>query len=59
MYVNAVPVDATESDWRNRAVKMCDGGILSFGAVFDVDLGGFDSFYFNAALSGRLGGGGW
>ena len=33
-----------------RAHVICDGGEITFGAVFDPQRGGFDSFAFNGAL---------
>jgi hypothetical protein len=35
------------ADWLKHAAKMCDGGTMAFGAVFDLNRQGFDSFTFN------------
>ena len=46
LYVNAV-IDRGPDDWRKHAAKMCDGGTMAFGAVFDLNRQRFDSFIFN------------
>jgi len=51
VYVNAV---ADGSDWRKHAVKICDGGLMSFGAVLDLERDAVDSFEFNGTLGGRI-----
>ncbi|HEY0710412.1 MAG TPA: hypothetical protein VGG33_26640 [Polyangia bacterium] len=58
IYVNAVSEDALKKEpqpeaWKNTAVRLCDGGIASFGAVFDPVSGKFDRFQFNAPVSKR------
>jgi hypothetical protein len=57
LYVNAIT--DWPDDWRKRAVRPCDGGPKSFGAVFDVRGGAFDSFVFNGEFTGPMEGGGW
>jgi hypothetical protein len=44
--VNAV-IDRGSDGWRKHAAKMCDGGTMAFGAVFDLNRQEFDSFTFN------------
>jgi len=51
VYVNAV---ADGTDWRKHAVKICDGGLMSFGAVLDLDRDAVDSFEFNGTLGGPI-----
>jgi hypothetical protein len=56
IYVNAVSEDAISKEarpsaWKETAVRICDGGIASFGAVFDPVAGQFDKFQFNAPFS--------
>ena len=57
IYVNAVGHEIGEEfssfmlgDLDTRAQVICDGGEITFGAVFDPQRGGFDSFAFNGAL---------
>lgn len=57
LYVNGIA--DWPDDWRRRAVRMCDGGPKSFGAIFDVGGGTFDSFVFNGEFTGPVEGGGW
>jgi len=57
LYVNGIA--DWPDDWRRRAVRPCDGGPKSFGAVFDVRGGAFDSFVFNGEFTGPMEGGGW
>ena len=67
LYVNAVSIDDVERppgnsmshEWRQRIVNICDGGSVSFGAVYDLDKDAIDSFFFNGTVAGRLPGGGW
>jgi hypothetical protein len=51
IYVNAV-ADAA-SDWRTRAVNICDGGAISFGAVYDLATHRYDWFQTNGPYNGR------
>jgi hypothetical protein len=57
IYVNAVGHESGEEfpsfmpdELDTRAHMICDGGEITFGAVFDPQRGGFDSFAFNGAL---------
>lgn len=66
LYVNAV-ADAVERaagnstlpGWRETLVNICDGGSVTFGAVYDLEKDAIDSFFFNGSFAGRLPGGGW
>jgi hypothetical protein len=40
--------------WRTRALDLCDGGLLSFGAVFDVERDLVDAFAFNGTIGGPI-----
>ncbi|HEY0715070.1 MAG TPA: hypothetical protein VGF45_20480 [Polyangia bacterium] len=56
IYVNAVSEaaiakEARPAAWKESAVRLCDGGIESFGAVYDPASGRFDKFQFNAPFS--------
>ncbi len=54
LYVNGFAVGGGR-DWRSKAaVRLCDGGVLAFGAVFDPDRRAFDSFCFNDTVAGQL-----
>jgi hypothetical protein len=54
LYVNGLGLSAADGDvaqdWREHAQRLCDGGIQSFGAVYEVETGVFDSFQFNGSL---------
>jgi hypothetical protein len=57
IYVNAVGHEIGEElsgsllgELDTRARVICDGGEITFGAVFDPQSGRFDSFAFNGAL---------
>jgi hypothetical protein len=54
VYVNAVGRGFTGEGWRDRAIRICDGGLLSFGAVLDLDTDTVDSFEFNHAMTGPI-----
>jgi hypothetical protein len=51
VYVNAV-ADANDS-WRTKAVDICDGGAIAFGAVFDPMAHRFDWFQTNGPYDGK------
>ena len=53
VYVNAV-ADGVAEDWRKRAIRICDGGLISFGAVLDLDRDSVDSFEFNGTVGGPI-----
>jgi hypothetical protein len=63
MYVNAIgtatlagsgkEVPIAES-WRRSTLRICDGGLMSFGAVFDLQSERFEEFAFNADFTGRV-----
>lgn len=54
IYLNAVAKDRVSDEpllpWSSRAVMMCDGGVSSFGAVYDPSSDRFDWFQFNGPL---------
>jgi hypothetical protein len=52
VYVNAV--GDSVPGWRDHAIKLCDGGVMSFGAVLDLDSDAVDSFEFNGKFAGRV-----
>jgi hypothetical protein len=54
IYVNAVGAAAVDGQWRNRAIRICDGGLISFGAVLDLDRDAVDSFEFDGTMGGRI-----
>ena len=54
IYVNAVGDGPMEMGWRQRAVNICDGGMMSFGAVLDLDRDAVDSFEFNGKFAGHV-----
>jgi hypothetical protein len=61
VYVNAIgswPKEPGNEDmvggWRERAIRMCDGGIGSFGAVLDLDRDTVDSFEFSGTIGGPI-----
>jgi hypothetical protein len=54
VYVNAVGRGFVDDGWRSRAVRICDGGLLSFGAVLDLDSDKVDSFEFNGTMTGPI-----
>jgi hypothetical protein len=41
-------------DWRSVAIRICDGGVVSFGLLYDVSAGRFSEFKFNGTLEGPL-----
>jgi hypothetical protein len=51
IYVNAV---GDGEGWRDRASLICDGGVMSFGAVLDLDRDSVDSFEFNGTIAGPI-----
>jgi hypothetical protein len=60
LYVNAVAEEVIawwelpDRSWRHNAVLICDGGTLTFGAVFDLEKNDFDSVEFNGTVAGRI-----
>ncbi len=40
--------DGMRQSWASRYINLCDGGVLTFGAVYDLELDVVQSFYFNA-----------
>jgi hypothetical protein len=50
LYINAIAEEDAGKEWRTNAVWMCDGGIGTYGAVFDMTRGAFDFFEFNGSL---------
>jgi hypothetical protein len=50
---------AFSESWRSRFVSFCDSGRGSFGAVYNLDKGAFDTFVFDGTFAGPLPGGGW
>jgi hypothetical protein len=54
IYVNAVAAGVAEGQWRTRAVSICDGGLISFGAVLDLGRDTVDSFEFNGTIGGPI-----
>jgi hypothetical protein len=52
--VNAVGGSVPDEDWRKHAVKICDGGLISFGAVLDLSRDVVDSFEFNGTFGGPI-----
>jgi hypothetical protein len=63
MYVNAIGVATLagsgeevpiDEKWRRSTISICDGGLMSFGAVFDLQSDRFDAFSFNADFAGRV-----
>jgi len=60
LYLNAVAEevirkwDRPDHPWRQNAVLICDGGTLTFGAVFDFEKDAFDSVEFNGTYAGPL-----
>jgi len=54
IYVNAVGQGIPGSEWRQRVVTICDGGLMSFGAVLDLDRDAVDSFEFNGTIAGHI-----
>jgi hypothetical protein len=57
LYLNAVVGGG--HGWRLKAKDVCDGGLIAFGTVFDLDRDAFETVVFNGALGGPLVGGGW
>ena len=55
LYLNAVVGGGHE--WRSKAKDVCDGGLIAFGTVFDLDRDEFETVMFNGALGGPLVGG--
>ena len=51
IYVNAVA--AGSHSWRRHTVNICDGSVISFGAVYDPTRHRFDWFMFNGPYNGR------
>jgi len=51
VYVNAVGYG---EGWKDRAILLCDGGVISFGAVLDLDRDSVDSFEFNGTMAGPI-----
>jgi hypothetical protein len=51
IYVNAA-ANGTDT-WRSAAIDVCDGGAMSFGAVFDLTTHRFDWFQTNGPYNGR------
>jgi|SRR5215213_4302047 len=51
--------DSISQGWQERFIKVCDGGQIAFGAVYDLDKDEVDSFFFNGTIEGPLPGGGW
>jgi hypothetical protein len=51
IYVNAV---GEGQGWRDHAILICDGGVISFGAVLDLDRDSVDSFEFNGTMGGAI-----
>jgi hypothetical protein len=41
-------------DWRSKAIGICDGGVVSFGVLYDVGSGRFSEFKFNGMLQGSV-----
>ena len=39
--------------WRTKAVNICDGGVIAFGAVYDLGVHRFDWFQFNGPFNGH------
>ena len=54
VYVNAVGQGPFDDEWRQRVVTICDGGLMSFGAVLDLDRDAVDSFEFNGTMAGSI-----
>lgn len=52
IYVNAVGDSPITQAWRDRAILICDGGAMSFGAILDRDT--VDSFEFNGTFAGPI-----
>jgi hypothetical protein len=50
LYINAVAPDAAGDEWRTKAVMICDGGKVTYGALFDLWRQTFDFFSFNGHL---------
>lgn len=50
LYINAVAPDAASGKWRTKAVMICDGGMITYGALFDLNRQAFDFFFFNGHL---------
>lgn len=57
IYVNGVDKDAVErapddqrEAWKTKAVMICDGGTITFGAEYDPAIKAFSNFAFNGAL---------
>jgi hypothetical protein len=51
VYVNAV---GDGEGWKDRAILICDGGAISFGAVLDLDRDSVDNFEFNGTMAGPI-----
>lgn len=63
LYVNGIGWDVEKvsllqliqgETWRDKPMFMCDGGLLGFGAVFDLDVNHFDTFSFDGSFAGFL-----
>lgn len=54
VYVNAIGGGVPDEGWRKHAVKICDGGLMSFGAVLDLQRDAVDSFEFNGTYAGAI-----
>jgi len=47
IYINALPVDSTYTDWRNMAVLACDPSKDFWGVLYDPATGAFSDLAFN------------
>jgi hypothetical protein len=57
LYVDRLIVEKAggpRGSWHTAAVRLCDGGVATFGAVFDLDQDAFESVEFNGTAAGPL-----
>jgi len=59
LYVNGLdPTVSEDESWRSTTVFICDGGVATFGAVFDLSTETYESFAFSGTYAGFIPGGG-
>ena len=51
---NVLTIDDTRTQWRTEAVNICDGGAVTFGAVYDTATRRFDWFQTNGPYNGKI-----